>query len=100
MNTLNEKGMARLQDWLRIHAKHPPANSVQLDAWASEAEQSNPPHVEIRARESVHGWPVTLSFSQNEYFINVPCVECGEVQVSAHEQRCSFCDPGEGKVKT
>ena len=29
-----------------------------------------------------------------------PCFECGEVQVSAHEQRCSFCDPGEGKVKT
>lgn len=28
------------------------------------------------------------------------CSECGEVQVSAHDQRCSFCDPGEGKVKT
>lgn len=28
------------------------------------------------------------------------CFECGEVQIPIYDQRCSFCDPGEGKVKT
>ena len=70
MHTLNEKGMARLQDWLRDHCTRPPINSAQLDAWAAEAERSDPPHVEIRARDSVSRAPVCLSFDSTEYFTN------------------------------
>lgn len=28
------------------------------------------------------------------------CLECGEVKVSGHNKRCSFCDEGEGKVRS
>ena len=68
MSTLNEKGMTRLQDWLQQHCTRPPINSAQLDAWAAEAELSDPPHVEIRARDSVSRAPVCLSFDSSEYF--------------------------------
>jgi hypothetical protein len=68
MITLNEKGMTRLQEWLRDHCTHPPINSAQLDAWAAEAERSDPPHVEIRARDSVSRVAVCLSFDSSEYF--------------------------------
>jgi hypothetical protein len=68
MNTLNEKGMTLLQDWLRDHCIHPPINSIQLAAWATEAEQSDPPHIEIPKRLSVSRVPVCLSFNASEYF--------------------------------
>jgi hypothetical protein len=68
MNTLNEKGMTRLKDWLRDHCTRPPINSAQLDAWAAEAERSDPPHIEINARLSVSRVPVCLSFDSSEYF--------------------------------
>ena len=67
MNTLNEKGMTRLQNWLRDHCTHPPINSAQLDAWAGEAERSDPPHIEIPRRLSVSQVPVCLGFDSSEY---------------------------------
>ena len=70
MNTLNERGMQRLQDWLRSNFKYPPMNSVELDAWASKAEESCPPHIEIRASDSLSGCAVTLSFNEDEYWVD------------------------------
>lgn len=69
MNTLNEKGMQRLRDWLRANFKYPPMHSVELNAWAAKAEESCPPYLEIRASDSLSGSAVTLRFAEDEYWI-------------------------------
>jgi hypothetical protein len=69
MNTLNEKGMQRLRDWLRVNFKYPPMHSVELNAWAAKAEESCPPYLEIRASDSLSGSAVTLRFAEDEYWI-------------------------------
>ena len=69
MNTLNEKGMQRLQDWLRANFKYPPMHSVELNAWAAKAEGSCPPYLEIRASDSLSGSAVILRFAEDEYWI-------------------------------
>jgi hypothetical protein len=69
MNTLNEKGMQRLRDWLRANFKYPPRHSVELNAWAAKAEESCPPYLEIRASDSLSGNAVTLRFAEDEYWI-------------------------------
>jgi hypothetical protein len=69
MNTLNEKGMQRLRDWLRANFKYPPMHSVELNAWAAKAEESCPPYLEIRASDSLSCSAVTLRFAEDEYWI-------------------------------
>jgi hypothetical protein len=69
MNTLNEKGMQRLRDWLRANFKYPPMHSVELNAWAAKAEESCPPYLEIRASDSLSGSAVILRFAEDEYWI-------------------------------
>lgn len=78
MNTLNERGMQRLQDWLRANFRYPPMNSVELNAWADKAEESCPPHIEIRASDSLSGCPVTLSFGEDEYWVEADDDEVDE----------------------
>ena len=68
MNTLNEKGMQRLRDWLRANFKYPPMHSVELNAWAAKAEESCPPYLEIRASDSLSGSAVILRFAEDEYW--------------------------------
>jgi hypothetical protein len=68
MKALNIAGMSALKTFLEQHAKHSPTNSIQLNAWANEAEKSDPPYLEIRSNESVSGYPITRSFSSDEYF--------------------------------
>lgn len=31
--------------------------------------------------------------------LGTKCCECGEVHIWFWQRRCSFCDPGEGKLK-
>jgi hypothetical protein len=69
MNTLNEKGMQRLRNWLRANFKYPPMHSVELNAWAAKAEESCPPYLEIRASDSLSGSAVILRFAEDEYWI-------------------------------
>jgi hypothetical protein len=69
MNTLNEKGMQRLRNWLRANFKYPPMHSVELNAWAAKAEESCPPYLEIRASDSLSGSAVTLRFAEDEYWV-------------------------------
>jgi hypothetical protein len=69
MNTLNEKGMQRLQDWLLTNCKYPPTYLVDFNAWAAKAEESCPPYLEIKASDSLSGSAVTLRFAEDEYWI-------------------------------
>lgn len=65
MRTINEFGSAAIYNWLsRNHIRHATMTINNLCAWCDEAEHSmlcgNPPIIEINARNSITGVPVTF----------------------------------------
>lgn len=66
MRTINGLGFAAIDCWLsRHHIRHASMSINNLCAWCDEAERSmlcgNPPMIEIDARNSRTGVPVTFT---------------------------------------
>lgn len=69
MKTLNSAGLGILADWLLSH--HRMGAQILRDgrvgAWATDVE-TDPDHlIEIRARDSVTGVPVTMQFGPEHF---------------------------------
>ena len=69
MKFVNENGLQQLKAWILQTAKegHACVDAKNLDAWASEAEESmgsgNPPMVEMKAIATTSGVPETFTIS-------------------------------------
>jgi hypothetical protein len=69
---INEIGMAEIADFLIANHKEGgriAEDPTCINAWAAEAEESlengNPAMIEIRAHDSVPGFPLTFTVSQS-----------------------------------
>ena len=71
MKDVNNIGIAEIAEFLRAHHKNGAriADSAELlNGWAAEAEfqlaEGNPPCIEIRSRDSVHGYTVEFTIPE------------------------------------
>lgn len=65
MYFINDTGRREIAEFLAARHKHFAADL--LDGWLTEAENADPPMIEIPAHDSVSGAPETLRISEAGY---------------------------------
>jgi hypothetical protein len=76
--TVNENGMQQISEFLAANHKQGSFSDEQIRAWAADAEfqlgEGNPPSIEIRSSDSVHG-------RTQEFTISDAGIDCETIEI-------------------